>query len=95
MLKLQDYWRERNSKQKAILIGAFLATFMAVAGLSWLASRPGMALLYSGLGAQQSGAVMAAVEKSGVRIMSGSVNAPEGLSAQSPVIVCRKIEFGR
>ncbi len=66
MLKLQDYWRERNSKQKAILIGAFLATFMAVAGLSWLASRPGMALLYSGLGAQQSGAVMAAVEKSGV-----------------------------
>lgn len=36
-----------------------------------------------------------AVEKSGVRIMSGSVKAPEGLSAQSPVMVCRKIEFGR
>ena len=36
-----------------------------------------------------------AVLKSGVRIMSGSVNAPWGLSAHSPVMVCRKIEFGR
>jgi hypothetical protein len=36
-----------------------------------------------------------AVEKSGTRIMSGSVKAPAGLSAQSPVIVCKKIEFGR
>lgn len=66
MLKLQDYWRERSAKQKAILAAAFLFTFAAIAGLSWMASRPGMALLYSGLDPQQSGAVMAAVEKSGV-----------------------------
>ena len=42
----------------------------------------------------QHGAAVA-VLKSGVRIMSGSVKAPEGLSAHSPVMVCRKIEFGR
>lgn len=66
MLKLQDYWRERNSKQKGILVGAFLITFLAIAGLSWIASRPGMALLYSGLEPQQSGSVMATIEKSGV-----------------------------
>jgi len=66
LLKLQDYWRERSAKQKAILAAAFLFTFAAIAGLAWLAARPGMALLYSGLDAQQSGAVMAAVEKSGV-----------------------------
>lgn len=66
MLKLQDYWRERNSRQKVVLVGAFLITFLAIAGLSWVASRPGMALLYSGLEPQQSGSVMAAIEKSGV-----------------------------
>ncbi|QRZ13228.1 flagellar M-ring protein FliF [Paracoccus methylovorus] len=66
MLKLQDYWRERSARQKAMLLAAFLLTFAAIAGLSLMASRPGMALLYSGLDPQQSGAVMAAVEKSGV-----------------------------
>ncbi|WP_324765732.1 flagellar basal-body MS-ring/collar protein FliF [Paracoccus denitrificans] len=66
MLKLQDYWRDRSTKQRAMLAAAFLFTFAAIAGLSWMASRPGMALLYSGLDPQQSGAVMAAVEKSGV-----------------------------
>ncbi|RDD70756.1 flagellar basal-body MS-ring/collar protein FliF [Paracoccus versutus] len=66
MLKLQDYWRERSARQRAVLAAAFLFTFAAIAGLSWLASRPGMALLYSGLDSQQSGAVMTAVEKSGV-----------------------------
>ncbi len=66
MLKLQDYWRERSAKQKGILAAAFLLTFAAIAGLSWFASRPGMALLYSGLDSQKSGAVLAAIEKSGV-----------------------------
>ncbi|RCW82863.1 flagellar basal-body MS-ring/collar protein FliF [Paracoccus lutimaris] len=66
MLKLQDYWRERSAKQKGILAAAFLLTFAAIAGLSWFASRPGMALLYSGLNSQQSGAILAAVEKSGI-----------------------------
>mgnify|MGYP000473440837 CR=1 FL=1 len=66
MLKLQDYWRERSAKQKTILAAAFLLTFAAIAGLSWFASRPAMALLYSGLDSQQSGAILAAVEKSGV-----------------------------
>ncbi len=41
-------------------------TFAAIAGFSWMAGRPGMAMLYAGLDPQQSGAVMAAVEKSGV-----------------------------
>ncbi|MFT4013894.1 MAG: flagellar basal-body MS-ring/collar protein FliF [Paracoccus sp. (in: a-proteobacteria)] len=67
LLKLQDYWRDRNAKQKGILVAAFLATFGMIAGLSWLAARPDMAMLYGGLDPQQSGAVMAAVEKSGAR----------------------------
>ena len=35
------------------------------------------------------------VSKSGTQTMSGSVKAPCGLSAHSPVMVCRKIELGR
>jgi len=66
LLKLQDYWRERSARQRTVLVGAFVFTFAAIAGLSWLASRPNMALLYSGLDPRQSGAVMAAVEKSGI-----------------------------
>ncbi|MTH65842.1 flagellar basal-body MS-ring/collar protein FliF [Paracoccus shanxieyensis] len=66
MLKLQDYWRERSAKQKAILAAAFAIAFASIIGLSWLAGRPNMAMLYAGLDPQQSGEVMAAVEKSGV-----------------------------
>ncbi|UXU75882.1 MULTISPECIES: flagellar basal-body MS-ring/collar protein FliF [unclassified Paracoccus (in: a-proteobacteria)] len=67
MGKLQDYWRERSSRQKAILAGAFLLSFAAISLLAWLSGQPSMALLYSGLDPRQSGAIMAAVEKSGVR----------------------------
>lgn len=65
MQKLRDYWNERSSGQKAILAGAFLASFVAVAGFGWLASRPSMALLYGALDATQSGEVIAGIEKSG------------------------------
>ncbi|MDS9466939.1 flagellar basal-body MS-ring/collar protein FliF [Paracoccus sp. MBLB3053] len=65
MLKLQDYWRERSMPQRAVLVAAFLTTFVAIIGLSWLASRPQLALLYSGLDPQQAGSVLEAVEKSG------------------------------
>ncbi|MFV0386989.1 flagellar basal-body MS-ring/collar protein FliF [Paracoccus sp. (in: a-proteobacteria)] len=65
MQKLQDYWTERSSQQKAILAVAFLATFLTIAGFGWFASRPGMALLYGGLDPAQAGEVVAAVERSG------------------------------
>ena len=65
--KLQDYWNERSSQQKIILAAAFLATFLAVAGFGWLASRPGMALIYGGLDPAQAGEVVAGIERAGVR----------------------------
>lgn len=66
MLKVQEYLRERSLRQKLVLGGAFLATFLGIIGFSWFANRPDMALLYAGLEAGQSGAVISAVEKSGV-----------------------------
>lgn len=67
MQKLQDYWNERSSQQKIILAAAFFATFLVVAGFGWLASRPGMALIYGGLDPAQAGDVVAGIERTGVR----------------------------
>ena len=66
MQKLQDYWNERSSQQKAILIGAFLATFLAIFTFAWLANRPSMSMIYGGLDAAQAGDVVAGLERSGV-----------------------------
>lgn len=66
MQKLQDYWNERSSQQKIILAAAFMATFLAVAGFAWLASRPGMSMIYGGLDPAQSGEVIAGIERAGV-----------------------------
>lgn len=64
--KLQDYWNERSSQQKLILAAAFLTTFLAIAGFGWMASRPGLSMLYGGLDAAQSGEVIAGIERAGV-----------------------------
>lgn len=66
MQKLQDYWSERSSKQKAILVGAFIAAFLAVSAFSWLGSRPSMAVLYAGLDPTVAGEVVAGVERAGI-----------------------------
>lgn len=66
MQKLQDYWSERSSQQKAILAGAFLATFLAIFSFAWIASRPNMSMIYGGLDAAQAGEVVAGLERSGV-----------------------------
>ncbi|MFD1883724.1 flagellar basal-body MS-ring/collar protein FliF [Paracoccus pacificus] len=64
--KLQEYWADRTARQKLMLAGAFLATFLAVAAFAMLAGRTPMALLYGGLESGQAGQVVAAVERSGV-----------------------------
>ncbi|WP_234463852.1 flagellar basal-body MS-ring/collar protein FliF [Paracoccus caeni] len=66
MQKLQDYWGERSARQRAILIGAFLSAFLAIAGFGWLASRSDMAMIYGGLDTAQAGEVMAGLDRSGV-----------------------------
>lgn len=66
MQKLQDYWSERSSQQKIILAAAFTATFLAIAGFGWLASRPSMAMIYGGLDPAQSGEVIAGIERAGI-----------------------------
>lgn len=66
MQKLQDYWGERNSQQKIVLVAAFLVTFISVGAFAWLAQRPNMALLYGGINSTRAGEVIAGVERAGV-----------------------------
>ncbi|RNF32914.1 flagellar basal-body MS-ring/collar protein FliF [Paracoccus methylarcula] len=67
MQKLQDYWTERSSKQKAILVAAFLTAFAAITAIGWLANRTDMALLYGGLDPAQAGEVIAGIEGTGIK----------------------------
>ena len=66
MQKLQDYWTERSSRQKVILAGAFVATFLTILAFATLASRPNMTLLYGGLDPAQAGEVVGGIERAGV-----------------------------
>ena len=64
--KLQDYWNERSSRQKTILVAAFVSTFLAIFGFAWMANRPTMSMIYGGLDAAQAGDVVAGLDRSGV-----------------------------
>lgn len=63
MQKLREYWQARSQRQRTLLIGAFAATFLAVAGFAMLAGRQPMALLYGGLDPAQAGAIMAELDR--------------------------------
>lgn len=75
MQKLQDYWNERSSQQKMILVAAFVASFVIVTGFGWLASRPNMTLLYGSLDPATAGDVITRVEQAGVpyRVQGDSI----------------------
>lgn len=56
-------WRSLGLRRQAIVAVATLAMFAAVIALGKFATRPSMALLYSGLDAKQSGEVLAALDR--------------------------------
>ena len=66
MQKLQDYWSARTAQQKIILVGTFVAAFLAISSFAWLANRPSMSLLYGGLDTATAGEVVAGIERAGV-----------------------------
>ena len=63
MEKVTDYWQARSLRQRALLLGAFTVTFLAVAGFAFFAGRQPMALLYGGLDPAQAGAIMAELDR--------------------------------
>lgn len=80
MEKLKEYWQERSSRQRMAMVGAFIATFVAVAGFALLASRQPMALLYGGLDASQAGTIIAEMDRQRIsyQIRGESIWVPAG-----------------
>lgn len=65
MQQLLSVWSVLDIRKRAIVIAATLAMFAAILGLSRMASRTDMALLYAGLDAASAGGVIKSLEASG------------------------------
>lgn len=66
MQNLVSLWSQMNMRRKITVIGATLAMFLAILGMSRLAGNSEMALLYAGLDGSAAGEVIAALEQKGV-----------------------------
>ncbi|WP_246100133.1 flagellar basal-body MS-ring/collar protein FliF [Cereibacter sediminicola] len=66
MQNLISIWNDLDGRRRAIVVGATLAMFLAIFGLSQFANKPNMALLYAGLQDAAAGEVVAALEAQGV-----------------------------
>ena len=63
---LMQIWRSLDAGKRVIVVGATLAVFLAVLGLSRMANSPNMTLLYAGLNSAAAGDVVAALDQRGV-----------------------------
>jgi flagellar M-ring protein FliF len=66
MEQMLETWRRLDLRRQAILAGAAILTVAAVLSLAQIATRPGMALLYSGLDPSVAGEVIGALEQMNV-----------------------------
>ena len=66
MQNLVSLWFQMNLRRKIIVIGATIAMFLAILGLSRIAGQSNMALLYAGLDGAAAGEVITALEQKGV-----------------------------
>jgi len=66
MDRILQTWRVLDLRRRVILAGAALLTIIAVLSLAQVATRPGMALLYSGLDPATAGEVLGALEQMNV-----------------------------
>jgi flagellar M-ring protein FliF len=66
MQNLISLWSSLNLRRRIIIVGATVAMFLAVFGLSRMAATPGMALLYAGLDSGAAGEVVRALDQRGV-----------------------------
>ncbi len=67
MSQLIDTWQTLDLRRRLILVGAVVLTVVAVLSLAQIATRPGMALLFSGLDPATAGEVVGALEQMNVQ----------------------------
>ncbi|QCO56563.1 flagellar M-ring protein FliF [Pseudorhodobacter turbinis] len=63
---LISLWSSLNMRRRIIIVGATVAMFLAVIGLSRMATTPEMSLLYAGLDSSAAGEVVRALDQRGV-----------------------------
>ena len=66
MQNIVSVWSGLDFRRRAVIVLATVAMFVAVLGLSRIATAPQMALLYSGLDPAAAGDVVAALEQEGI-----------------------------
>jgi flagellar M-ring protein FliF len=66
MEQMLETWHRLDPRRRIILAGAAVLTVVAVLSLAQMATRPGMALLYSGLDPAAAGEVVGALEQMNV-----------------------------
>lgn len=72
-------WKNLDVQRRIVLLGAIGLTFLAVLSLAQIATRPGMALLYSGLDPAAAGEVVGSLEQMNVEaeIRGDAIFVPE------------------
>lgn len=63
---LISLWSSFTLRRRIVVVGATVAIFLAVIGLSRMAATPGMALLYAGLDSSAAGEVIRALDQRGI-----------------------------
>ncbi|WP_417262465.1 flagellar basal-body MS-ring/collar protein FliF [Celeribacter sp.] len=78
MQQILSVWSNLDPKRRIIVVGATVLMFAAIIGLSRMATKPSMSLLYSGLETSAAGEVVQSLEAQGVafEIRGGAIFVP-------------------
>lgn len=78
MQQILSVWSNLDPKRRIIVVGATVVMFAAIIGLSRMATKPSMSLLYSGLETSAAGEVVQSLEAQGVvyEIRGGAIFVP-------------------
>ncbi len=79
MEQISSVWKALSARQRVVVLGATLATAMAVFFLARLAASPSMSLLYAGLENGAAGEVVQALETRGIpyEVNGGAILVPD------------------
>ncbi|MCE8517698.1 flagellar M-ring protein FliF [Ruegeria pomeroyi] len=78
MQQIRNVWASLDKKRQFIVIGAVIAVFLGVLGLTRMAGSPNMQLLFAGLESGSAGEVVRSLEQQGVpyEVRGGSIYVP-------------------
>lgn len=85
LLRVRTWWETADRTQKAVTLFGSLFLVLLLGGTYYFASRPHMAIVFSGLDSQEVGSVTDAIQKLGIPVeydVSGNVQVPSDKVAE-------------